>query len=152
MNNITFRAAVLSDLPAIIAMLADDILGKQRENAIYPPAQEYVDAFNAINLDANQLQAVAVLGDKIVGTLQITFVPGLARRGAWRGQIEGGRIGRAHRGVGIGELMFEWAIQTCRSRGCYLVQLTTDNQRPDAHRFYEKLGFVSSHAGYKLML
>lgn len=88
----------------------------------------------------------------MVGTLQLTFLPGLARTGAWRGQVEGVRIAAAHRGSGLGRLMFDWAIDRCRARGCSLVQLTTDRERPAAHRFYESLGFVGSHLGYKLSL
>ena len=92
------------------------------------------------------------LHDEVIGTLQLTFIPGLARTGAWRGQIEAVRIAETHRGSGVGQQMFEWAIEQCRARGCKLVQLTTDKARPDAHRFYERLGFVGSHIGYKLTL
>ena len=82
----------------------------------------------------------------------LAFIAGLSRQGAWRGQIEGVRVAAAHRGSGVGQLMFEWAIDQCRAKGCTLVQLTTDKARPDAHRFYERLGFVGSHIGYKLTL
>jgi ribosomal protein S18 acetylase RimI-like enzyme len=152
MTDGTFRRAQASDLPAIIALLADDVLGKQREDASSPPNRKYVEAFQAIDTDPNQLQVVATHGDKVIGILQLSFIPGLARQGAWRGQIEGVRIAAAHRGSGLGQQMFEWAIAQCRARGCNLVQLTTDKERPDAHRFYEKLGFVGSHTGYKLAL
>src|SRR5476649_1256889 len=110
MTDVTFRRASLADLPAIVALLADDILGQQREDASVPPAQVYVDAFKAIDADPHQLQVVAVNGEEVIGTLQLTFTPGLARKGAWRGQIEGVRISRLHRGSGIGELMIAWAI------------------------------------------
>jgi len=152
MTDVTFRRAQASDLPAIIALLADDILGQQREDASSPPNRKYVEAFQAIDSDPNQLQVVATQGDGVIGTLQLSFIPGLARQGAWRGQIEGVRIAAAHRGSGLGQQMFEWAIAQCRARGCNLVQLTTDRERPDAHRFYEKLGFAGSHIGYKLAL
>jgi len=152
MTGITFRRAQATDLPAIVALLADDVLGQQREDASSPPNPRYVEAFQALNADPNQLQAVATLDGEIVGTLQLTFIPGLARRGAWRGQIEGVRIAAAHRGSGLGQQMFEWAIAQCRAKGCHLVQLTTDKERPDAHRFYERLGFAASHIGYKLAL
>lgn len=152
MTHVTFRKATIADLPAIVALLADDILGQQREDSSVPPAQVYVDAFNAIDADPNQLQVVAVNGEEVIGTLQLTFTPGLARKGAWRGQIEGVRISRHHRSAGIGELMFAWAIEVCKDKGCKWVQLTTYKQRPDAHRFYDKLGFVDSHIGYKLAL
>jgi len=152
MTTIAFRQAVPADLPAIIALLANDILGRQREDSRAPPNPRYADAFEAILADPNQLQAVAVLGDEVIGALQLTFIPGLARIGAWRGQIEAVRIAEAHRSSGVGQQMFEWAIAQCKARGCDLVQLTTDKARPDAHRFYERLGFVGSHIGYKLTL
>jgi GNAT superfamily N-acetyltransferase len=150
--DIRFRLAEWTDLSAIVALLADDVLGQQREDASSPTNQRYVDAFEAILADANQLQVVAILDGEVIGTMQLTFIPGLARKGAWRGQIEAVRIASAHRGTGVGEQMFEWAIGECKVRGCDLVQLTTDKTRPDAHRFYERLGFVGSHVGYKLSL
>lgn len=152
MSDVSVRRALLADLPAIIALLADDILGQQREDAGSPPNPKYVEAFLAIDADPHQLLAVATLGNEIIGTLQLSFIPGLARMGAWRGQIEGVRIAKSHRGSGLGQQMFEWAIDQCRAKGCNLVQLATDKARPDAHRFYEKLGFVGSHIGYKLTL
>jgi len=114
-----------------------------------PPAAAYRAAFEAIDRDQNQLLAVVTDGDRVIGTLQITFIPGLSRKGMWRGQIEGVRIAASHRGAGLGGRVFEWAIAACRSRGCGLVQLTTDRERPEAHRFYERLGFTASHLGYK---
>ena len=152
MTHVTFRQAQSADLPAIIALLANDVLGQQREDASSPPNAKYVDAFQAILADSKQLQAVATLDDEVIGTLQLSFIPGLARMGAWRGQIEAVRIAETHRGSGVGQQMFEWAIEQFKARGCDLVQLTTDKTRPDAHRFYERLGFVASHVGYKLML
>ncbi|QIG92712.1 MULTISPECIES: GNAT family N-acetyltransferase [unclassified Bradyrhizobium] len=152
MTSIAFRQARRADLPAIIALLADDVLGQQREDASSPPNPRYIDAFDTILADPNQLLVVATADDEVIGTLQLTFIPGLARLGAWRGQIEAVRIAETHRSSGVGQQMFEWAIAQCRARGCNLVQLTTDKARPDAHRFYERLGFTGSHIGYKLML
>lgn len=152
MTPVSFRRAELADLPDIVTLLADDELGRSREDAGSPLNPRYIDAFRAIDQDPNQFQAVAVSGGKIVGTPQITFIPGLSRIGSWRGQIEGVRIAAGHRGSGLGRQMFEWAIKHCVGRGCDLVQLTTDKARPDAHRFYERLGFVGSHYGYKLSL
>jgi GNAT superfamily N-acetyltransferase len=146
------RRATASDLPAIVGLLADDDLGRQREDARLPLDHAYEDAFRAIDADANQLLAVAVDGDEVLGTLQLSFIPGLGRKGAWRGQIEAVRIASSRRGGGLGRQMLEWAIAECRARGCRLVQLTTDRNRPDAHRFYNRLGFVASHIGYKLGL
>ena len=152
MTYVAFRRARAADLPAIVALLANDILGQQREDASSPPNPNYVDAFQAILADPNQLQMVATSNGEVIGTLQLTFIPGLARKGAWRGQIEAVRIAETHRGSGVGQQMFEWAIDQCRARGCNLVQLTTDKTRSDAHRFYDRLGFVDSHIGYKLAL
>ena len=151
-DDFEFRAARSVDLPAIVAMLAQDPLGQNREKASLPLDRRYVDAFAAIEADPNQFLAVAVQGDTVVGTLQLTFIPGISRLGAWRGQIEAVRVAETHRSGGLGQRMFEWAIATCRDRGCVLVQLTTDKARPDAHRFYDRLGFVASHEGYKLAL
>jgi GNAT superfamily N-acetyltransferase len=149
---ITFRKARVSDLPDIVAMLADDPLGAGREDASVPLARGYADAFNAIDADPNQLLAVAVDGAEVIGTLQITFLAGLSHKGAWRGQIEAVRVAAHRRSGGIGARMIDWAIGQCRARDCGLVQLTTDRSRADAHRFYEKLGFTGSHLGYKKIL
>ncbi len=151
-NPVTFRKATRSDLPAIVAMLADDHLGQSREDPSSPPNQLYLAAFDAIEADDNQLLAVADSGGEIVGCLQLSFVPGLSRLGMWRGQIESVRIAGSQRGQGTGRAMIEWAIDRCRARGCKLVQLTSDKARPDAIRFYEQLGFKASHEGLKLSL
>jgi GNAT superfamily N-acetyltransferase len=152
MNTLSFRTALLADLPAIVEMLADDALGSHRETLGLPLDPRYVAAFDAIEADANQRLVVVVDEDKIVGTLQLSFIPGISRTGAWRGQIEAVRIAASVRGTGLGQRMIEWAVSECRSRGCQFVQLTTDKSRKDAHRFYERLGFVGSHEGYKLTL
>jgi len=148
----TFRRASAADLPALVQLLADDALGAGREDPRLPLDAAYAAAFKAIDSDPNQYLAVAVDGEEIVGTLQLSFIPGLARKGSWRGQIEAVRIASSRRGAGLGEQMFDWAIAECRDRGCRLVQLTTDKDRPDAHRFYERLGFAATHIGYKLTL
>ena len=148
----TFRRAVAGDLPALVKLLADDPLGASREEASSPLHQTYLAAFEEIDSDPNQLLVVVAEGEGVIGTLQLSFIPGLARKGSWRGQIEAVRIAASHRGQGLGEELFRWAIEQCRNRGCRLVQLTTDKDRLDAHRFYEKLGFVASHVGYKLTL
>lgn len=148
-----FRKASSVDLPAIVALLSDDPLGATREVASETIDQAYLDAFAAIDADSNQLLVVAVDdGDGVIGCLQLSFIPGLSRTGMWRGQIESVRIAAGHRGDGLGATMIEWAIGQARNRGCGLVQLTSDKRRPDAIRFYEKLGFVASHQGLKLDL
>jgi GNAT superfamily N-acetyltransferase len=144
------RPATAEDLPALVALLADDPLGKQRERATDP--NSYQEAFELIDSDPAHLLVVAVDGDEVVGTLQLSFVPGLSRGGALRGQVEGVRVRGDRRDAGLGRALFRWAVEESRRRGCALVQLTTDRSRADAHRFYEALGFVHSHAGYKLAL
>lgn len=130
----------------------DDVLGRTREDISALGADVYRKAFAAIDADPNQLLVVASDADEIVGTLQLSFMPGLSRKGAWRGQIEAVRIASSRRGGGIGTEMIEWAISECRRRGCRHVQLTSEKSRTDAHRFYEGLGFVASHIGYKLAI
>jgi GNAT superfamily N-acetyltransferase len=146
---IAFRRARAGDVPVIVAMLADDAIGSGREDGGAALNGRYADAFAAIDKDANQYLAVAEQAGHIVGCLQLTFIPGLSRLGMWRGQIEAVRIASGHRGDGLGERMLAWAFATCRERGCGLVQLTTDKRRPDAMRFYEKLGFQPTHEGMK---
>jgi len=151
-NSLTIRDATPADLPAIIAMLADDPLGKARETASDPVEPAYSHAFDAIVADPNQRLIVAEQHGAIVGTLQLSFLPGLSYRGAWRGQIEGVRVASDQRGSGLGTQLINWAIDLCLARDCRFVQLTTHNLRTDAHRFYDRLGFVQSHAGMKLDL
>jgi ribosomal protein S18 acetylase RimI-like enzyme len=152
MPALTIRRATSDDLAAIVGLLADDALGRSRENPGPPLDPCYGEAFAAIERDPNQFLAVAEDGGAIVGCLQLSFIPGLSRRGLWRGQIESVRVASARRGGGLGRVLFEWAITECRRRGCGLVQLTTDKARPDALRFYESLGFAASHEGMKLAL
>lgn len=149
MSEPLFRRATAGDVPAIVALLADDLLGAAREK---PGDPAYDAAFAAIDADPNQLLVVVEQAGVVVGCLQITFIPGLSHRCLWRGQIESVRIAASERGSGLGRRVFAWAIEQCRARGCGLVQLTTDKTRADARRFYEALGFVASHEGMKLRL
>nr|WP_106965090.1 GNAT family N-acetyltransferase [Amycolatopsis orientalis] len=150
MPPITVRRARADDVEAIVQMLADDQLGATRDS----PAdlEPYLQAFKTIAADPNQLLVVATANDRPLATLQLTIIPGLARRGALRGQIEAVRVHRDHRGSGMGAQLVQWAIDESRRRGCNLVQLTSDTTRTAAHRFYERLGFVASHTGFKLHL
>lgn len=152
MNEIIIRRAEEADLPAIVAMLADDSLGRGREDTSEPLAKAYRDAFAAVDADPNQFLAVMTDGDRIIGTLQITYLAGLSLQGALRGQIEAVRIADDRRGQRLGQRLLEWAIEECRRHGCRIVQLTTNKSRLDAHRFYDRLGFKASHIGYKLEL
>ncbi|TWT15818.1 GNAT family N-acetyltransferase [Reyranella sp. CPCC 100927] len=152
MSDLIIRRATSQDLAAIVQLLADDELGRHREDAGPPLNARYKEAFAAIDADGNQFLAVVEEAGSVVGCLQLSFTPGLSRLGAWRGQIESVRIASTRRGGGLGRIMFEWAIAQYRERRCALVQLTTDKARPDALRFYESLGFVASHEGLKLGL
>jgi len=144
------RPALPTDLEAIVAMLAADPLGKMREDYQVPLPDSYAIAFAAIDTDPNQELMVVEEADQVIGTLQLTFIPYLTYRGGIRAQIEAVRIHQEHRGKGIGEYLFRWAIKRAQERGAHLLQLTTDRQRPDAIRFYEKLGFCATHAGMKM--
>ncbi|PKA43923.1 GNAT family N-acetyltransferase [Rhizobium sullae] len=149
----SFRKARETDLIDIIRLLADDDIGQGREFVTDPIDQRYQTAFAAIDADENQLLVVAVdQKDHVIGCLQLSFIPGLSRTGTWRGQIESVRIAREARGSGLGTAFIEWAVETCRARGCKIVQLTSDKSRTDSIRFYEKLGFTASHEGLKRSL
>jgi GNAT superfamily N-acetyltransferase len=150
MGDLEIRPATQDDVPAIVAMLADDPLGAQREspNDLTP----YTTAIDRLTSDPNQHLVVAVREGRVVGTLQLTVIPGLSRRGSTRSLIEGVRVHADERGSGLGTQLIEWAIDTSRREGCHLVQLTSDRTRTDAHRFYERLGFAASHVGFKLQL
>jgi ribosomal protein S18 acetylase RimI-like enzyme len=148
--DLRIRRATSDDVPAIVALLADDALGRARESAV--DHERYEAAFDAIDSDPHQLLTVGELAGAVVATMQLTFIPGLSRRGAWRAQIEGVRVASTARGRQLGEQLVRWAVEQARARGCALLQLTSDNRRPDAHRFYQRLGFVASHTGFKLDL
>jgi ribosomal protein S18 acetylase RimI-like enzyme len=151
-TNLIFRRATRADLDAIVAMLVDDPIGATREDASRPLNARYIAGFEAVDRDPNQFMAVLEDGGEVIGSLQITFIPSIARLGMWRGQIEGVRILKSRRGEGLGRRMFDWAIAECRQRGCQLVQLTMDKTRTDSFKFYEALGFKASHEGFKLDL
>ncbi|HKC06277.1 MAG TPA: GNAT family N-acetyltransferase [Methylomirabilota bacterium] len=148
----TFRRARADDVPDIVRLLADDPLGAARERHESPLPESYARAFRAIEQDANNELVVACRGERVVGVLQLTYIPSLTYQGGWRALIEGVRVDSGERSQGLGKALFEWAIGRARERGCHLVQLTTDKARPDAKRFYEGLGFVASHEGLKLHL
>lgn len=152
MEHLTFRKAVAADLATIVGLLADDVLGAARETNRPEDAARYREAFSEIEADANQFLCVVEDKNEIVGTFQLTMIPGLSRRGSKRAQIEAVRVAPSRRNEQIGEAMFKWAIDYSRAKGCSLMQLTTDKERPDAHRFYDRLGFEPSHIGYKLRL
>ncbi|MGG3915370.1 N-acetyltransferase family protein [Rossellomorea vietnamensis] len=147
-----FREATENDVDRIVEMLADDVLGSKRERYEHPLPESYIQAFNAIDTDPNNELVVACDGDEVVGVQQITFTPYLTHQGGWRATIEGVRTSASVRGAGVGTKMIQWAIARAEERGCHLIQLTTDKQRPDALRFYERLDFIPTHEGLKLKL
>ncbi|WP_269853282.1 GNAT family N-acetyltransferase [Streptomyces sp. RPT161] len=150
MDEITIRRATADDIPSIVALLADDELGATRESP--DDLRPYQAAFAELDGDPHQLLVVADRAGEVVGTAQLTYLPGLSRKGATRAQIEAVRIGGTERGSGLGSRLVEWCVARAREHHCALVQLTSDVTRLDAHRFYEKLGFQASHIGFKLPL
>ncbi|MGW6703340.1 N-acetyltransferase family protein [Streptomyces sp. NPDC054956] len=149
-SDLLIRPAVQADLPAIVAMLADDPLGATRESP--DDLAPYEEALERLVDDPHQHVVVAVRDGRVVGTLQLTIVPGLSRKGSTRSIIEGVRVHADERDSGLGTRFIEWAVERSRAEGCLLVQLTSDVTRTDAHRFYERLGFTASHVGFKLQL
>jgi GNAT superfamily N-acetyltransferase len=143
-----FRSATRADVPTIVSLLADDVLGAGREG----DTDAYWAAFERVAADPRTELIVADIGGEVAGTLQLTFIPGLSRMGAERAQIEAVRVAASHRGRGLGREMITWAVEQARGRGCALVQLTSDKRRSDAIRFYESLGFEPTHEGLKLPL
>lgn len=147
-----FRRATADDVPAIVRLLADDPLGSGRESLSDPLPEPYRDAFAAIDCDPNNELVVAERDGDVIGVLQLTFIPYLTHRGSWRALVEGLRIDSRYRSAGYGRQMFAWVVRRAEDRGCRLLQLTSDKRRPDAIRFYESLGFVASHEGFKMAL
>ena len=150
--SLTFRKADLEDLADIVRMLADDFLGQTRERFENPLPDSYVAAFREIEADKNNELIVAEIDGRVVGTLQITFTPSISFQGARRATVESLRVDDACRGKSIGREMMLWAIERAKERGCISMQLTTNADRVDAHRFYERLGFDRTHLGMKLKL
>jgi GNAT superfamily N-acetyltransferase len=150
---VILRTASEADIPAIVGLIAADQLGATRDGVRdEADLAAYIAAFRSIDADPAHLLVVAERDGQLVGTFQLSFLPGLARRGALRAQIEAVRVAQSERGSGLGAAMMDWALDEARRRGCALVQLTTDKTRADAHRFYARLGFVASHEGMKLAL
>ncbi|MEJ8280807.1 GNAT family N-acetyltransferase [Pseudonocardia spirodelae] len=144
------RRATADDVPAIVALLADDPLGSRRESP--GDLAPYREAFAVVDADPSELLLVLDDGGRVVGTLQLSLLPGLARRGAVRARIEAVRVAADRRGARLGELLVAHAVDEARRRGASLVQLTSDRTRTDAHRFYERLGFTVTHDGFSLPL
>lgn len=151
LSGLQARRATRADLSRLLELLADDDLGRNRE-AVGSGDPVYVQAFDVIDRDPNQRLLLAEQDGRVIGMLQLTFIPGLSRRGAWRANIEAVRVDSALRGRGIGRWLIVRALDEARRRGCRLAQLTSDKRRTQAHKFYGDLGFVASHEGFKLAL
>ncbi len=147
-----FRSATREDIVDIVRLLADDELGRQRERYENPLPVSYYAAFAAITQDPNNELVVVEQDGVIIGTMQLTIIPSLSFQGSKRLQIEAVRVDRDYRSHGVGQKMFQWAITTAREANCRFVQLATNKDRPNALRFYQRLGFVASHEGMKLDL
>jgi GNAT superfamily N-acetyltransferase len=150
--SLEFREATREDLPEIVRMLADDFLGATRERYENPLPESYIKAFEEIEADKNNELIIAEMDGEIVGTLQITFTPSISFQGGKRATVESVRVDEKCRGRGIGKELMKWAINRAREENCLALQLTTNAERTDAHRFYENLGFKGSHLGMKLYL
>jgi ribosomal protein S18 acetylase RimI-like enzyme len=146
------REARREDLRAIVELLADDALGQSRERLGNELPAGYAAAFAAIERDPNNRLLVLEAEERVVGCFQLTFIPGLSYQGATRAQIESVRVAAECRNRGFGAIMVRWAIDEARRAGCRFMQLSTHASRKDAHRFYERLGFMASHVGMKLDL
>jgi GNAT superfamily N-acetyltransferase len=151
-EEIIIRPANRGDVPAIVRLLADDALGAARETVTEPLDPAYLRAFDHIAADPGEELVVAERAGEVVGTLQLTLIPSLSRRGALRAQLEAVRVRSDQRGSGLGRRLVTWAVDRARERGAVIVQLTSDKRREDAHRFYASLGFAASHEGMKLLL
>ncbi|KGJ05159.1 Ribosomal protein S18 acetylase RimI [Paracoccus halophilus] len=145
-RGVEFRHATRADLPAIVALLADDRLGRTRESTDLAP---YLAAFEAMQGEAANHLVVGTIGADIVACYQISFISGLSLAATRRAQIEGVRVAASHRGRRIGEALIRDAEARARAAGCGLLQFTSNRSRQDAHRFYDRLGFTPSHIGYK---
>ncbi|TLQ43101.1 GNAT family N-acetyltransferase [Streptomyces marianii] len=150
MPKILIRRAAEQDLPRLVGLLAADRLGAARETP--QELDPYRKAFTAINTSPHQILAVAETTGVVVGTVQLSFLQGLAWRGSLRALTEALYVHPDHRGIGIGTTMMGWTIRQARARGCAIMELTSHQSRTDAHDFYTRLGFTHSHAGFKLFL
>lgn len=147
--NLVYRAATPADLPFIVGLIVEDSVVATNDDPSDAMHADYTDALAAIDADHNQEMFVVELDGEPVGCFQLSYLPGLMRRGMWRGQIELVHVSAAKRNLGLGSDMMRWALERCREHGCNMVQLTSNKARLDAHRFYERLGFKKSHEGFK---
>ena len=152
MSNLYIKNAEERDLIALINLLNDDDLGNEREDNTTPPIQSYINAFNEIQSDTNNKITVAILNDKVIGMMQVTFIPGLSMKGSKRCQIESVRIHKDYRNRGFGKKLINKGIEMAKKKNCSMVQLTSNKKRKDAIKFYKNVGFSSTHQSFKLEL
>lgn len=152
MDALSYREATEADLPFLDALIASDEVAAARDALLPDNDAQQLEAMRAITADPNNELWIVEFDGAPVASFQLSYLPGVSRKGAWRGQIESVRVVPELRGKGMGEAMMRWAIARCEARGCGVVQLTSDMRRPAAHRFYERLGFAATHAGFKLKL
>lgn len=146
------RDATESEISTIIELSMAGAIEANRFPDFDANEPGYVAAFRAIAADANHRLVVVEDQGELIGTMQISFIPGLPGGGAWRGQLENVHIRADYRGRGIGAMLTDWAVDRCREKGCKMVQLTSNKKRKDAHRFYARLGFEATHEGFKMKL
>ncbi|KJC45456.1 GNAT family acetyltransferase [Bradyrhizobium sp. LTSP849] len=146
-NSVSIRPARREDVAAIVAMLADDHLGRARERVEDPLPAVYYEAFERVERDQNLQLVVAESEGRVVGCLQLAVLPGISSQGGLRGLLEDVRVATDCRSRGIGEQLVQWAVTEAKARGCNLVELLTHQSRVDAQRFYKRLGFAASHVG-----
>ena len=146
---LTYRHATPEDLPFIVGLIVEDAVVATNDSVADARQPDYDNALKAIDADPNQEMFVAEDAGKPIGCFQLSYLPGLMRRGMWRGMIEVVHVSQNERNHGYGSEMMRWALERCRERGCGMVQLTSNKKRTDAHRFYERLGFSRSHEGFK---
>ena len=149
-NELVIRPAERAELAAVLELLAQDSMSETPEAA--GPTAGHLSAFETMSSHPDHGIVVGTLEGRVVATLQLSFIPGLSHDGRWRAQIEGVRVDRDLRGSGIGTAMIEWAIGRARERGCWRIELTSNQAREAAQRFYSRLGFRASHVGMKLQL
>jgi len=146
---LTYRHATPEDLPFIVGLIVEDAVVATNDSVADANHADYAAALRAIDADPNQEMFVVEDAGKPIGCFQLSYLPGLMRRGMWRGMIEVVHVSESERNRGYGSQMMRWALERCRERGCGMVQLTSNKKRTDAHRFYERLGFSRSHEGFK---
>jgi ribosomal protein S18 acetylase RimI-like enzyme len=153
LEDLRFRNATVADLPAVVALLADDALGSSREDPGEPLDTAYLDAFRDMQAqDGNDLVVAVDSGGRVIGCVQYMVLPHISRLGTRRAQIEGVRVAGDLRGKGVGRRLLEHVIERARDDGCGLLQLNADASREDAQRFYQSLELNPSHVGMKLSL